>query len=95
MREALPWTVALGRLVLAGAASVQSDRDALRLPCFSVDSSTCLVLTNAVYFEGSWAQPFATPSTSDEDFAAPWNNVPIKMMRQPSHFAYAKLDGHR
>src|SRR3954471_4180560 len=33
-----------------------------------LDSSTRLVLTNAVYFKGSWSQPFHTERTQDEDF---------------------------
>ena len=40
--------------------------DAARLPrCL-----TRLVLTNAIYFKGEWAEPFAQGTTKEEDFLA-------------------------
>ncbi|MDP9002251.1 MAG: serpin family protein, partial [Myxococcota bacterium] len=63
------------------------------LPPESIDRTTRLVLTNAVYFKGSWLLPFAPGSTLEEDFATPKAKVHAKMMRQLTHFGYARLDG--
>lgn len=40
------------------------------LPPNSVDASTTLVLTNAIYFKASWATAFSKESTRDADFQA-------------------------
>ncbi|KAF3446231.1 hypothetical protein FNV43_RR11410 [Rhamnella rubrinervis] len=38
------------------------------LPDGSVDSTTKLILANALYFKGAWNQPFDASSTKDHDF---------------------------
>ncbi|WJX31051.1 hypothetical protein P8452_19528 [Trifolium repens] len=38
------------------------------LPPRSVDSGTCLVFANALYFKGAWAQKFDVSKTKDYDF---------------------------
>ncbi|KAJ0059873.1 hypothetical protein NL108_014561 [Boleophthalmus pectinirostris] len=52
-----------------------------------VNSSTSLVLVNAIYFKGNWDEPFDEDSTCDDQF---WINKneskPVKMMRQTSWF---------
>ncbi len=39
------------------------------LPGGSIDSDTRVVITNAIYFKGDWASPFAQESTYDAPFA--------------------------
>ncbi|KAJ0060003.1 hypothetical protein NL108_018236 [Boleophthalmus pectinirostris] len=52
-----------------------------------VNSSTSLVLVNAIYFKGNWDEPFDEDSTCDDQF---WINKneskPVKMMHQTSWF---------
>ncbi|MEI7766015.1 MAG: serpin family protein [Phycisphaerae bacterium] len=43
-----------------------------------------LVLTNAVYFKGKWAMPFAVAQTEKLDFTAPDGVVKVPMMYQKS-----------
>ena len=38
------------------------------IPVEAISSDTKLVLTNAVYFHGIWAEPFEKDRTKDEDF---------------------------
>jgi serpin B len=54
-----------------------------------LDSSTRLVLTNAIYFKGTWTNPFKTEQTRDEDFhLAADRDVRVPMMHQTGRFAY-------
>ena len=48
----------------------QQTKDKIKdlLPPGSVNSGTRLVLTNAIYFKGSWVDPFEKSSTHSEDF---------------------------
>jgi serpin B len=47
----------------------------------SVDSTTRLVITNAVYFKGEWLDPFDASSTRPKDFhLSDGKNVPALMM---------------
>ncbi|CAO2162089.1 unnamed protein product [Urochloa humidicola] len=50
------------------------------LPPGSVDSSTVLVLANALYFKGTWARPFDPPSRT---FAAPFHLAGGDVVRAP------------
>jgi serpin B len=57
---------------------------------------TRLVITNAVYFKGQWAAPFAEASTTEEDFAtARGKTQRVKMMRDHSRAStpYAAFNG--
>jgi serpin B len=70
----------------------QQTRDKIRdlIGPADVTSDTSLVLTNAIYFKGDWAQPFA-PSMTDEKatFHAPGGrDVTVPLMRQTAAFAY-------
>jgi serpin B len=47
------------------------------LPDGSLDASTRLVLTNALYLKGAWAAPFDPASTRDETFRAPGGDVTV------------------
>ena len=59
------------------------------LPAGSIDSLTRLVLVNAIYFKGKWAQQFKAGDTSPGDF---WLNaqekIKVPMMYQKKHFMY-------
>jgi serpin B len=49
---------------------VQQTKDKIQdiLPAGSLDSSTRLVLANAIYFKGAWAEPFRKAETSTQPF---------------------------
>ncbi|MFA7694655.1 MAG: serpin family protein [Methanoregula sp.] len=53
------------------------------LPAGSIDSLTRLVITNAVYFKGTWEKQFDANQTADAPFTTPsGSQVTVKMMRQ-------------
>ena len=55
---------------------------------------TRLVLTNAVYFKGTWTHTFKKRSTRDGDFTcAPGKSKTVPLMRQTEHFKYAESEG--
>lgn len=52
------------------------------IPPNVIDSTTMLVLTNAIYFKANWTYQFDTKSTTDEPFAlADGGHVNVPMMR--------------
>jgi len=62
------------------------------LPRGSVDSSSRLVLTNAIYFKGDWTSPFQKRLTSAGPFqVSKEKNVNLPLMNQTGTFGY--LDG--
>ncbi|MFA5249198.1 MAG: serpin family protein [Candidatus Paceibacterota bacterium] len=62
------------------------------LPQGSVDGSTRVVLTNAIYFKGKWAEPFLKESTKEADFyTSQSNKVRAQMMNLKDSFSYAEL----
>jgi serpin B len=64
------------------------------LPENSLDASTQLVVTNAIYFKGLWDSPFEPGDTRDARFlTSDVNLVPCKMMSQKRRFNYAKVGG--
>ncbi len=53
------------------------------LPAGSIDPQTRLVITNAVYFKGTWVKQFDANDTQDADFhITPQNTVKVKMMQR-------------
>lgn len=52
-----------------------------------IDSSTTLVLCNAIYFKGDWLSPFDEKGTADADFyVSPDKIIKVPMMSQESIF---------
>ena len=59
-----------------------------------IDPSTVLVLTNAIYFKGSWYSRFPDDQTRDaEFFVRPGETRSVPMMTQVGTFGHATLDG--
>ncbi len=60
----------------------------------AVDANTFLVITNSIYFNGSWAVPFPEEDTVNHDFwKRPSESVKTDFMRVQDRFDYASLDG--
>ena len=58
-----------------------------------LDSMTRLVLTNAVYFKGTWASQFKKDGTQDESFTLlDGGKVQVSMMNQQARFGYGEAD---
>lgn len=75
-------------------AGQTADRIRDLLPPGSIDASTRLVLTNAVYFLGRWLSPFQAEATHDADFhVGPGRTVRVPTMRQIGSFAYGEAPG--
>jgi serpin B len=64
------------------------------LPMGSIDPMVELVLVSAIYFKGSWLQPFSTNKTHDELFHAPAGDVMVSMMNGHAE-QYAEGDGYQ
>ena len=62
------------------------------LPAGSVDPLTRLVLTNAIYFKGSWVEAFKKDDTKDEAFQAPAGSVNVPTMHRTGTMSYAVND---
>jgi serine protease inhibitor len=59
------------------------------VPEGAVTKATSLVLTNAVYFLGSWEQPFDEKTTAKSDFfVTPGKKIEVEMMNNFGHFKY-------
>ncbi len=66
------------------------------LPPDSLNSNTRVVLTNALYFKGSWATPFLTEMTSEGFFNYfSKEAVLVPMMRQTISTSYLARDGYQ
>lgn len=66
------------------------------LPPGSINPATRLVLTNAIYFNASWKNPFREEDTQKENFTVlDGSQVEVSMMSQTSHFRFFNGDGYR
>jgi serpin B len=66
------------------------------IPKGAIGRDTPLVLTNALYFYGSWEQPFIPASTVDQTFhAVPEGDVTVPTMRDGRFVPYAEGDGYQ
>ncbi len=77
-------------------AGQTQDRIKELLPAGALDADTSLVLTNAIYFLGAWASPFAIAATRPAPFhatAKAASDVPT--MSQTEQFRFAATDGVR
>jgi serpin B len=63
------------------------------IPTGVLDSLTCPVLVNAIYFKGNWVSQFDQSLTSDAPFwATPDEQVQVPMMSQVYGFRYGEGD---
>jgi len=63
------------------------------LPAGSIDGDTRLVLANAIYFKGQWAQKFEPARTATGTFHASGHDTSAPFMHQHGVFRYGKTDG--
>jgi serpin B len=81
------------RTINAWVAEQTRDRIPELLPPGVPDSDTRLVLTNAVYFNASWALAFPEHATQDGPFHAPSGDVTVPLMRVTAHMAWGRSRG--
>lgn len=66
------------------------------IPPGVIDALTRLVLTNAIYFNAAWLNPFSEDNTEDGIFhLLDGTDITIPMMRQTESFGYAKGEGYQ
>jgi serpin B len=66
------------------------------IPQGTIDPLTRLVLTNAIYFNAAWANPFRKEATRPEPFTLlDGSRVTVPMMRQSESFAYTEGEGYQ
>lgn len=71
-----------------------NDRIQDLVPPGAIDALTRLVLTNAIYFKGRWAEPFEERFTRDEAFRfADGSSADVPLMRRSGDYRYAEIDG--
>jgi len=62
----------------------------------AITPGTRLVLTNAIYFNAAWAEPFEEEQTEDGAFRLlDGGEVTVPMMRQTTSFGYAESQGYQ
>ncbi len=63
------------------------------IPSGAIDSSTGLVLTNAIYFYGKWTLPFTESATKpDKFYVTSDESITVPMMHQSDSFIYADVE---
>jgi serpin B len=78
----------------AWVAEHTEDRIDDLLPEGSIDELVRLVLTNAIYFQATWAKTFSEDRTEEASFTAlSGETSTVPMMRQSESFPYAAVDG--
>jgi serpin B len=66
------------------------------IPQDVINTLTRLVLTNAIYFNAAWAEPFEPDQTNDGTFhLLDGGEVTVPMMRQTESFGYAEGEEYR
>ena len=66
------------------------------IPQGLIDSLTRLVLTNAIYFNAAWQEPFKEDATHDGTFyLLNGDEITVPMMRQTESFGYGEGDGYQ
>jgi len=66
------------------------------IPQGAIDEWTRLVLTNAIYFNAAWANPFDEDITADGPFyLLDGGQVTVPMMRQMESFGYTEGEGYQ
>jgi len=66
------------------------------IPQGVIDALTRLVLTNAIYFNAAWLNPFDEDTTGDGSFyLLDGSDVTVPMMRQTESFGYAEGEGYQ
>jgi serpin B len=66
------------------------------IPQGAIDPLTRLVLTNAIYFNAAWANPFEKDATQDGPFTLlDGSQVTVPMMRQTESFGYTRGEGYQ
>ena len=66
------------------------------LPQGSIDSLTRFVLTNAIYFDAAWQDPFAKESTHNQTFnLLNGSTVTVPMMSRDGGYSYIKDTGYQ
>ena len=79
------------RLIINGWVAEQNeDRIKDLIPKDIIKPNTRLVLTNAIYFNAAWQNPFETSDTADGTFTrADGSEVTVPMMSQTARMQYA------
>jgi serpin B len=66
------------------------------IPQGAITVATCLVLTNAVYFNAAWEYPFNENMTTEGPFYLPdGGQVTVPMMEQTESFGYTEGEGYQ
>ena len=66
------------------------------IPPGAIDTLTCLVLTNAIYFNAAWENPFNEDMTADGTFyLLDGGQVIVPMMKQTESFGYTEGEGYQ
>ena len=75
-------------------AQQTNDRIQDLIPPNVLDPETRLVLTNAIFFKGNWAEAFEPKATGDAPFRlASGDEVTVPLMRQTGRFRYGEAEG--
>ena len=77
-------------------AEQTEDRIKDMIPQGVIDTSTRMVLTNAIYFNAAWALPFYEGDTNKGPFhLLDGSEALVPMMRNTEFFSYARMDGYQ
>jgi serpin B len=70
------------------------DRIPELLPSGSIQREVDLILTNAIYFQAPWANPFPEEGTQEGTFTRlDGESIPVAMMNQTAQFRYGQVAG--